>query len=181
MFDEFTGSISSGLSSLADLNNTLTEIELQNAEGNEAKQEAIKKKSFERNKKIQIGLATISMLQGVINAMSAQSVIPEPFGTVLKAVNAGVVLATGIANIAKIKNQKYQGGGGGTPSRPSSGGGSAGAGSFNIDTASASTTDLNPDGTAKKSDEDPMRVYVVESDITERQNRAQEIDVRSTI
>lgn len=184
LFDDYANSISSGLNSIASLSDSLTQIQLNNAEGNDKKQEAIQKKAFERNKKIQIAMATISMIQGIINALTAQSVIPEPFGTILKAVNAVAVGAAGIANIAKIKSQKYKGGGGSTSgSIPSSSGASAGASasSFNFNSSSAQTQ-LNPDGTPVQSgDKDnKLKVFVTETDISNTQDRAKAIDVRST-
>ena len=51
--------------------------------------------------------------------MTAQSVIPEPFGTILKGVNAGIVAGVTVANVAKIKSTKFDGGGGGGASAPS--------------------------------------------------------------
>ena len=101
------------LESLQSLNELVTQSELKNAEGNEAKQEEIRKKSFERNKKLQIAMAVISGVQGVINALTAQSTIPEPFGTILKVASAAAIGATTAVNIAKIKASTYQGGGGG--------------------------------------------------------------------
>jgi len=79
------------------------------------------KKQFDINKGISIATATISGIQGVVNALSAQSVIPEPFGAILKGVTAVAVGAAAAANIAKIASTKFDDGGG------SSGGGGASA------------------------------------------------------
>ena len=77
-------------------------------------------------------MATISGIQGVINALTAQSVIPDPFGAILKGVNAAIVGATTIANIAKIKATTFQGGGGGGATTSSGGGGGGNVPNFNI-------------------------------------------------
>jgi hypothetical protein len=110
--------ISTSIQSVGTLMQTVNEAEIAAAEGNEAKQEQLRRKGFEQNKKMQIASATIAGIQGVINALTAQSVIPEPMGSVLKGVNAAIVGATTIANIAKIKATQY-GGGGGAPVQPS--------------------------------------------------------------
>ena len=75
---------------------------------------------FKINKALAIQSAVISGIQGVINALSAQSVVPEPFGTVLKVATAVGVGIAAAANIAKIASTKFDAGGGG-----GGGGGSA--------------------------------------------------------
>jgi len=75
---------------------------------------------FKINKALAIQSAVISGIQGVINALSAQSVVPEPFGTVLKVATAVGVGIAAAANIAKIASTKFDAGGGG-------GGGGGGA------------------------------------------------------
>jgi hypothetical protein len=173
--------LSGGLESLNNLNDLVTTIQMERAEGNETKQEAIQKKSFERNKKIQIALATIQGIQGVINALTAESVLPEPFGSIQKAVQATVVATATASNIAKIKATKFQGGG----SVSAGGGGGvqgASASSFSIgdDTSSAQTM-LNSDGTQSQSGNgQAVQVFVTETDISNVQQNVQQIDVRST-
>lgn len=117
--------VGASVQSLGTLMQTVNEAEIAGAEGNEARQEQLRRKGFESSKKMQIANATIAGVQGVINALTAQSVIPEPMGSVLKGVNAAIVSATTIANIAKIKSTQYSGGGGGTPVQPSASAGSA--------------------------------------------------------
>lgn len=77
---------------------------------------------FKINKALAITSAVISGIQGVINALSAQSVIPEPFGTILKVASAVGVGIAAAANVAKIASTKFSvsgGGGGGSASLPS--------------------------------------------------------------
>jgi len=76
---------------------------------------------------------TIETIQGVQNALSAVTTIPEPFGTALKIANAVSIGAAGAANIAKIAKTQFNapdagvqptttvggGGGGGAMSAPS--------------------------------------------------------------
>jgi hypothetical protein len=108
-----------GLAGAQAISDAVFSIKKNNAEKGSQAELANAKKQFEINKKIQIASAVISGIQGVINALTAQSVIPEPFGTILKGVNAGIVAGTTIANVAKIKSTKFDGGGGGGASAPS--------------------------------------------------------------
>ena len=81
--------------------------ELKAAGDNQQKQEEIKKKYFEKNKKLQIANATIQMFQSAISAFSSMAAIPI-VGPALGAVAAAAAIALGIANINKIKSQEYE-------------------------------------------------------------------------
>lgn len=91
------------------------EIEL--ASGNEAKQEElrgklsaevakIEKREFERQKRYRIAAAFTSMSEGIINTLSAPSTIPDPFGTIFKALRVGILIATTAAQVANIQSQQ---------------------------------------------------------------------------
>lgn len=101
-FADGVANMSSSISAISNLMKTAQEAELNRAEGNEEAQEAIRKKSFEKNKKMQIAMAIMGMAQGIIAGLGA----PFPMNMVLPVI-AG---ATGVANIAKIKSSQYQGG-----------------------------------------------------------------------
>jgi hypothetical protein len=81
--------------------------ELKAAGDNQQKQEEIKKKYFEKNKKLQIANATIQMFQSAISAFASMAAIPV-VGPALGAVAAAAAIALGIANINKIKSQQYE-------------------------------------------------------------------------
>ena len=179
-FNAYAETVTNGLNSLNNLNDLVTTIQLSNAEGNEAKQEQIQRKSFERNKKIQIGIATIQGIQGVINSLTATSILPEPYASIQKGINAVAVATATASNIAKIKATSFGGGGGGTPSM---GGGSVSAGasasSFSIsDDTSSAQTNLNQNGTINNGG--VQKVIVTESDISQTQNSINAIEVKST-
>ena len=87
--------------------------ELKAAGDNQEKQEAIKKKYFEKNKKLQIVNATIQMFQSAISAFASMAAIPV-VGPALGAIAAGAAIALGIANINKIKATEYESAAGGT-------------------------------------------------------------------
>lgn len=112
--------VEGGLGAIAGISDLAFEIKKGNLEKGSKAEEAAARKNFETNKKVQIAIAVISGIQGVINALTAQSVIPEPFGMILKAVNAVTVGVTTAVNIAKIKNTKF-----GSSSGGASTGGSA--------------------------------------------------------
>ena len=54
-------------------------------------------------KNLRIASATIDMLQGAVTAYSSAQSLGVPMGPIIGAINAAAVIATGIANIAKIK------------------------------------------------------------------------------
>jgi hypothetical protein len=116
--NNYLGIATQGISAISSLMETSMNNEIKAAEGNEAKQEQLRKKAFEQQKKMQIAAAFINMAQGIISGLGA----PFPMNIAMP-ILAGV---TGLANIAKIKSTTYEGGGGGaaatptTPSTPSS-------------------------------------------------------------
>ena len=85
--------------------------ELKAAGENQAQQEEIKKKYFEKNKKLQIANASIQMFQSAISAYSSMAAIPV-VGPALGVIAAAAAIALGVANINKIKSQQYEGAGG---------------------------------------------------------------------
>lgn len=82
------------------------------------------KKGFNISKALGIAQATISTIEGVVNALTAKSTIPEPFGQALKIANATSIGLAGAVNIAKIKATKFEGGSP-SPTTPSAGGGAS--------------------------------------------------------
>jgi len=165
-----------GLNSIQSLSDAIFSAKMSKLEKGSAAELAAAKKQFEINKKLQIASAVISGVQGVINALTAQSVVPEPFGTILKAANAVAIgISTG-ANIAKIKNSKFEGGG-----SVSSSGGSVSAPSMPMPNVSepslTATAGLAGSGTT---DTKPNKVYVLDSDITAQQNQSAKVQTLAT-
>jgi len=79
------------------------------------------KRGFERSKKIAVAQTVISTLQGVQNALTAKTVIPEPFGRIVQIANAAAIGVSGAVNIKKIRSQKFESGGTNNTSGGSSG------------------------------------------------------------
>ena len=153
--------------------------ELQAAEGNAAKQEEIRKKFFEKQKKVQIANAIIQTIQSAISAFASLAPIPV-VGPALGAVAAAAALVSGYANVQKIRNTTYEGasGGGGGGSGASAGAAAgAAAPQFNAPTTQApqiqSGAGLNPSSqiaqTVTASQNRPVRAYVVSGDISSQQ------------
>lgn len=108
-------STTDSLQSLSDLFFIVKNKNLQKGTAAELK---AAEQQFKINKALAITSAVISGIQGVINALSAQSVIPEPFGTILKVASAVGIGIAAAANVAKIASTKFNPGGG----APSGGG-----------------------------------------------------------
>lgn len=90
------------------------------------------KRAFAINKAASIAQATISTYQSATSAYASQFLpVPDISSPVRGAIAAGLAIAAGVANIAKISSQKFDGGGGGSGgggggSVPSVGGGGGG-------------------------------------------------------
>ena len=146
------------------------------------------KKQFKINKALAITSTIISGIQGVVNTLSAPSVIPEPFGTILKAVSAASIGIAAAANVAKISSTQFNPGGG-------SGSSSGGAASIpvpappTINTPNANTNSSTTfDETGKKVENGEklaqptinVKATVVETEMTDKQNRVSTLQNQST-
>lgn len=120
------------------------------------------KEGFEQQKKYQIAAATMSMLGGIVQAWSGAMQLGPILGPIFGAINSALILATGIAQIVKIKQQKFNGGGSASAS-PSSGamGSVIAPVQYTQDVQGAEI-----EGAIKDS-----KVYVLESDISDTQNK----------
>ena len=163
------------LNSISDLNNLVSEIAIQQAEGDAEKQEKLRKQAFNRDKALQLGVATVQGIQAVQNAFTTGLKSPitavNPAYPYIQAALAGAVSA---ANIAKIAASKYGGGGsvsaGGAA--PSTAGASTGAGAstFTANTNAQQTETAGLIG-GQGQQGGVTQVVVVESDITNVQNK----------
>lgn len=129
-----------------------------------AEQDASNKEGFESQKKLQIAGATMSMLAGIASAWASSMQLGPIAGPILGAILSAMMLATGIAQIVKIKNTKFD----------SKGSTSAGASPNTAAIASVTapvqyTQDVqgaNIEGAIKN-----QKVYVTETDITDTQDK----------
>ena len=144
-----TKTTTDGLSALLSLNDAFS-----------GKSEAARKRSFERNKALQIGLAAVQTYQSGVAAYASQVIPGDPSSVVRGAIAAAAAVAAGLANIAKIKSQKYEGGGssaGGGGGNFSAGG--SGGGGNNV-------PQFNPLAVAQQNiNTTPRMTYVLASDV----------------
>lgn len=143
-----------------------------------ADQDKKTKSGFEKQKKLQIASATMQMLAGLVGAWTSAMSLPFPASVIAGASTSAMIGAMGAIQISKIKKQKFDGGGDGGASNSSA-------------SASASTTALTNlqspvqysaevQGASVEQQTKENRVYVVESDITNVQNRVQTVEAEST-
>jgi len=75
-----------------------------------AEQDTSNKEGFESSKKYQIAGATMSMLAGIASAWASSMQLMFPANVIIGSLLSGMMLATGIAQIDKIKNTQFNGG-----------------------------------------------------------------------
>ena len=125
-------------------------------------------------KALGIATATINTYQGATEALKEKSTLPQPFSTIQRIVSAAAIIAAGIKTVKSIASVKVPGGGGASaPSMPS----------LNVSAPLASqvqTTTLNQ-GQVNQIGNVAARAYVVESDITNSQERANRLQRAATI
>ena len=125
-----------------------------------------------RVKNLRIAAATISMLQGAVTAYASAQSLGVPMGPIVGAINAAAVIATGIANIAKIKSTNVS-----RDSAPSTTAPTAPATvqAPALQTAVPTTTVVNGASTetALNNASRPQKVYIVQSEIQAAGNLAE--------
>ena len=132
-------------------------------------------------KAFQIMSATLNMLGGVAAAVASAMTIPPPAGPILGAINAATVIATGVAQIAKIKSTKLSKDSSASTSAPATV--STPAATFspqytsNVTGASDVENLQNAIATGTKDGNKDTKVYVVDSEIRTSLNK---IDVRES-
>lgn len=153
--------------------------QLNRVKGNEAAQEKIRRTYFERQKKMQIAQALISTYEGATNAF--KSTAASPITTLFPAapyIAAASAIAQGLAQVAAIRSTTFEGGGGS---------GASGGGSIpNLSapetgaTQNTATTQL-PREQIEQGNRIVIQNQIVETEITNTQNRVNRIQARATI
>ena len=147
------------------------------------KSEKDQRKAFEINKKASMGQALINTFMAVTAALTAGG-NPIKLATGRQFVEAGIALATGLAQVAKISKTQFQGssasGGGGALT---AGGGEGGEVAPPSIFANPQMTMLGTDGAAMGQGQgsSPMRAYVVERDITQSTRRVRRLEEFATL
>lgn len=155
--------ISNALSAAGSVTQGILEITQAAAE----KDGKISEKESKRIKGMQYATATINMLQGAVSAFSAAQSIPPPFGQIIGAANAAAVIAMGTANLMKIKNTDITGG----VTSGAMGAVTPNSNVFGTDIPFAYTQNVTGQSEVDKLNE-PIKVYVTESDISDAVNHS---------
>jgi hypothetical protein len=140
--------------------------------------EEAQRKAFNVAKASNIAQAIVNTYLGVTQALAMTKVVfpGQQF------VQAGLTLAAGLANVAKIKATQFQGGGGGgtAPSGnivPSGGGQAPAPAVF----SNPNVTDLSGFSAGQGQQNQPMRAYVVERDIQQTTSRVRRLSEFATL
>ena len=128
---------------------------------------AKQRRMFQISKGISIAQTTISTYQGIVNALSAKSLVPEPLGQAFKVANAIAIGAAGAANIAQIASTGFQGGGGGGGSASMSSGGMGGA------EAASTAPSVDFGFLTQGANQTSVQAYVIGQDVTNQQQADQ--------
>lgn len=134
--------------------------------------EAEQRKAFERNKKLQIGLATIQTAQAVTAALTAGG-NPVKLATGAQFVEAGIAAATGLAQIIAIKKQQFDGEGGTIPNVSSN---PASSINYNFGQTAGEELTLNRQGANGQTQAPPIRAYVTVNDVNNAQQAQLAVD-----
>lgn len=125
-------------------------------------------------KNLRIASATIDTIQGAITAYMKSQELGQPWGTIIGAIQAAVVTATGIANIQKIKNTDVSGST--TTTATPSVTASVASPSVSTITETPQVQSNTAEATLNQIANSPQRVYILQSDI-EAANKASKVQV----
>ena len=183
-FDSTMATAQATNDSMANLSNFLFDLKRSHLVKGSAEELKAAKKQFQINKALAVSSNIISTIVGITNALGATSVIPEPFGTILKVANAAAIGISGTIATAKIASQKFN-----ETGSSSGGGGGGSVGSVTmpspptISAPDQGNTHLNPNGSVNTSStqQSTVKAIVVETDITKTQKRVSTIETRSKL
>ena len=127
------------------------------------KSEQAAKRAFQVQKAANIASALITTYQNATSAYASQfTPIPTPDSPIRGGIAAGIAVASGLANVAKISQQKFEGGG-------SVGGGGGGGGSIPSVAPSFNVVGNSGMNQLAQIQQTPMQAYVVSGEVTSAQ------------
>ena len=123
-------------------------------------------------KALGIATALINTYQGASEAIKQKSTLPSPFDVIAKVANVGAIIATGLRTVKAITSVQVPGGGGASPATP------------NVQVAAPITPAPTPQVTSTLLNAQAIqqlgsatnRAYVLESDVTNSQERITRIN-----
>jgi len=156
-----------GLEAVSSVTNLLLDGQIAAAEGNEKKQEKLRKKAFNANKALQLGMAIIDGFKAANASLAASPVamgfLPNPAGIASLAFS----ITTSLANVAKIAASRYQSSGGASATPPAGSGGGAVVPQFNVVGNSPQNQLAQSLGQGQ---DQPIQAFVVAGDVTSAQS-----------
>jgi hypothetical protein len=175
--EEAEASTAEFMNKIMDFNKKLVEAEI---ELDKKKTEAQKQNMEAANKTMQMGMALAgegtaaykvlasaeTIMSTYTGASKALATTPAPFSFI----QAGLIIATGMKNLAEIQKTKVPGGGGGQSMTDTTTGGGDVSGDVPAPTFGAIETDAPP-----------VQAFVVESDVSGAQALQSELDLQSTL
>lgn len=131
------------------------------------KSEKAAKRAFQVQKAANIATALITTYQNATSAYASQfTPVPTPDSPIRGGIAAGIAVASGLANVAKISQQQFEGGG------SSGGGGGSSAGGGSIPTQAPSFNVVGNSGINQLAQlqQTPVQAYVVSGQVTTAQS-----------
>ena len=131
------------------------------------KSEKAAKRAFQVQKAANIATALITTYQNATSAYASQfTPVPTPDSPIRGGIAAGIAVASGLANVAKISQQQFEGGG------SSGGGGGSSAGGGSIPTQAPSFNVVGNSGVNQLAQlqQTPVQAYVVSGQVTTAQS-----------
>ena len=139
------------------------------------KNEANAKKQFQINKAISIASALITTYQSATAAYASQIIPLDPSSVVRGAIAAGLAVASGLANVAKIASTQFGG------SASASGGDSGGGGGTSLPTVDTSSTPFQfPTVGGNNNPQSNQQTFVSVTEINNVNNRVQVAEANAT-
>ena len=137
------------------------------------------REGFEKSKNLQIAMATINMLGGITAALSGLFTTKSgPWDIALAAIQAATIATTGGIQIANIKKQTYDGSGGGNVGNLNGAGATPNVSMESLIPINYTRSVLTDTETTEMNKGN--RIYVVESDVTETQDRVKVKETNSS-
>lgn len=137
-------------------------------------QDKTSEEGFEAAKKMSIGAAVMSMLQGIISSWTSAMSLPAPISFITGGLMSAFTATLGGIQIDQIKKQTFQN---------ADKGGSTKTPTPSINTAALMSSPINYTTEVKGAQAEeviPQRIYVVESDITSTQTKVKTVEEEST-
>jgi hypothetical protein len=161
------------LSAIQNLSDVVYSSKLANVKKGSKEEEAILRKQFETNKKMQIASAIINGALAVTNIIAT---VPKADFGVSTAIMLVAAASATAASIAKIASTKFDSTGGSSSSSSFGGSGAPTTESTPINPNNQPTTNLNGQGGGN---DNSTKVYVTETDIKRVINRVNVIESRA--